>query len=140
LGYFKPGEIMWIFKDILWFYVRKKSSSIYFSLFLQTKAIIFVTQLWPPRPQPNVYCILSGEIADTWTNNSGKEKLQDAWYRVFIWNLGKLTVYYKGLYSIIWASTWGKSLVFIGHFSRFRQNRNIKDISGSNWRFLTASP
>ena len=61
-------------------------------------------------------------------------------YRVFIWNLGKLTIYHRGFYSIIWAKTWGKSLVFIGHFSRFRHKRNIKDIYGSNWPFLTASP
>ena len=26
-------------------------------------------------------------------------------YRVFIWNLGKLTVYYRWLYSLIWAKT-----------------------------------
>ena len=61
-------------------------------------------------------------------------------FYMFIWNLGKLTVYYWGLYSIIWASIWGKSLVFIGHFSRFRHNKNITDISGSNWPLLTASP
>jgi hypothetical protein len=61
-------------------------------------------------------------------------------YRVFVRNLGKQTVYCRGLYSIIWASTWGKSLVFIGHFSRFRHNKNITGISGSNWPLLTASP
>ena len=27
------------------------------------------------------------------------------YYRVFIWNLGKLTVYYRWLYSLIWAKT-----------------------------------
>ena len=61
-------------------------------------------------------------------------------YRVFIWNLGKLTVYYRGLYSFIWATTWGKNLIFIGHFSRFRYNITIPDIFGSNWPFLTGSP
>ena len=61
-------------------------------------------------------------------------------YREFIWNLGKPTVYYRGLYSSIWAKTWGKSLVFIGNFSRFRHNTNITHISGSNLPFLTVSP
>jgi hypothetical protein len=57
-------------------------------------------------------------------------------YRVFIWNLGKLTVYYRGLCWIIWASTWGKSLEIIGHFSKFGHNTNITKESGKRERLL----
>ena len=35
----------------------------------------------------------------------------------------------KGL--IIWATTSSKDVVFVGHFSRFRHNTNITDISRS---------
>ena len=37
-------------------------------------------------------------------------------YRVFNRNLGKLIAYLSGLFLVIWAETYGKSLVCVGHF------------------------
>ena len=55
---------------------------------------------------------------------------------MFIWILGKLTVYYRGLNNLYGPKHKAK---FVGHFRRFRHNKNITDISGSNQIFLTVS-
>ena len=59
-----------------------------------------------------------GNFIFEWTMWLNRRLPKDS-YRVFIWNLGKLTVYYRGLYSVIWYMVY---------------------ISGSNWLFLTSSP
>ena len=83
-------------------------------------------------PKKKYYCCIS---SITFHNHHSHKKITQcdpsgSSYRVFIWNLGKLTVYYRGLYSVIWAK----------HISIFRHNTNITDISGSNWLFSTLSP
>ena len=61
------------------------------------------------------------------------------YYRVFIWNLGKLIVYYSGLFSVIWAKTYDKICLCIGHFSRFIHNSNIVDTDRNIELFFTKS-
>ena len=47
-------------------------------------------------------------------------------YRVFIWNLDLWFVYYRGLFSVILAKTYGNIFVYLGHFGMFMLKKNIK--------------